>query len=210
MARRFVTPAQRKRRILRDVPLLAAVLVVLALRLDFPILTANQALEAAQVRYFFGPGRVIAALDRRNEHYRYDRYYILQDGDWYAWCEVSRNPGQPFWNPGILLAVENAPELPLVPLVVDGWRDGLILVSPMTRKSPGWRCAFPPAARTVPAFPCFPSARPKRRRTAFWSLTPRPACTPTTRRTSRSWAMIPLVNCSTNPPSRNPGQPAMN
>lgn len=128
MARRFVTPAQRKRRILRDVLLLAAVLVVLALRLDFPILTANQALEAAQVRYFFGPGRVIAALDRRNEHYRYDRYYILQDGDWYAWCEVSRNPGQPFWNPGILLAVENAPELPLVPLVVDGWRDGLILV----------------------------------------------------------------------------------
>lgn len=78
--------------------------------------------------YFFGPGRMIAALDRRNEYYRHDRYYILQDGDWYAWCGVSRIPGQPFWNPGILLAVENDPELPLVPLVVDGWRGGLILV----------------------------------------------------------------------------------
>ena len=44
MARSFVTPAQRKRRILRDALLLAVVLVVLILRLDFPILTAEQAL----------------------------------------------------------------------------------------------------------------------------------------------------------------------
>ena len=125
MARRFVTPAQRRRRILRDVLLLAAVLVVLAIRLDFPILTANQALAATQVRYHFGPGRAIAAVDRQAVPSRYSRYYILQDGGWYAWCGVSRNPGQPFWHTGGLQAVENDPDLPLVPLVVD---EGLILV----------------------------------------------------------------------------------
>lgn len=125
MARRFVTPAQRKRRILRDVLLLAAVLVVLAIRLDFPILTVNQALAATQARHLFGPGRAIAAVDRQTVPSRYSRYYILQGGDWYAWCGVSRNPGQPFWHTGQLQAIENDPELPLIPLVVD---EGLILV----------------------------------------------------------------------------------
>ena len=125
MARRFVTPTQRRRRILRDALLLAAILVVLVLRLDFPILTASQAVEATQVRYHFGPGRAIAAVDRQAVPSRYSRYYILQDGDWYAWCGVNKNPGQPFWYSGKLEAIENDPDLPLVPLVVD---EGLILV----------------------------------------------------------------------------------
>ena len=128
MAKRFVTPAQRRRRILRDALLLAAVLVVLVLRLDFPILTARQAVEATQVRYHFGPGRAIAAVDRQAVPSRYSLYYILRDGDWYAWCGVNRNPGQPFWYSGKLEAVENDPDLPLVSLMVDDSEDGLIVV----------------------------------------------------------------------------------
>ena len=94
MARSFVTPAQRKRRIFRDILLLAVILVVLVLRLDFPILTAEQALEATQDRYLFGPGEVITTLDysRKANQVKigqYDRYYILRHGDWYAWCGVN-------------------------------------------------------------------------------------------------------------------------
>ena len=131
MARRSVTPAQRKRRILRDILLLAVVLVVLVLRLDFPILTASQALEATQARYFFGPGEVIAALDNPQEWDagRFgpsDRYYILRWGDWYACCGISRSG--PFWRSGSLVAVENDPTLPLIPLVVDDYSYGSVLV----------------------------------------------------------------------------------
>ena len=131
MARSFVTPAQRKRRILRDALLLAVVLVVLILRLDFPILTAEQALEATQDRYFFGPGEVITTLDYSREANKvkigqYDRYYILRHGDWYAWCGV--NHYGLFWQTGGLDAVENNPDLPLVPLVVSDWNSGAVLV----------------------------------------------------------------------------------
>ena len=124
MARRFVTTARRKRRILRDALLLAAVLAVLALRLDFPILTAGQAMEAAQARHFFGPGAVIGRIDfpraantvKGGQH---DRYYILRWGDWYAWCGVDRYGL--FWQAGTLEAVENDPDTPLVPLVAADW-----------------------------------------------------------------------------------------
>lgn len=131
MARRFVTPAQRKRRILRDTLLLAAVLAVLVLRLDFPILTATQALKATQARYFFGPGEVITTLDfprgaNTVKMGQYDRYYILQNGDWYAWCGV--NHYGLFWQTGGLDAVENDPDCPLVPLVVSNWNSGAVLV----------------------------------------------------------------------------------
>lgn len=100
MARSFVTPAQRKRRIFRDILLLAVILVVLVLRLDFPILTAQQALEATQDRYLFGPGEVITTLDYSREANKvkigqYDRYYILRHGDWYAWCGVNHYGLQP-------------------------------------------------------------------------------------------------------------------
>lgn len=140
MARRFVTPTQRKRRIFLDALLLIIVLSALAFKLDFPIFTAQQAVEATQARHLFGPGRVIAAVDRQAVPSRYSRYYILQDGDWYAWCGVSRNPGQPFWHAGQLQAVENNPELPLVPLVVD---EGLILVISNDPEITGAEVLFP-------------------------------------------------------------------
>lgn len=131
MSKRSVTPAQRKRRIVRDTLLLAVILVVLVLALDLPILTAQQALKATQARYFFGPGRVITTLDYPRAYNKakigqYDRYYILQDGDWYAWCGV--NHYGLFWQTGGLDAVKNDRDRPLVPLVVSDWSNGAVLV----------------------------------------------------------------------------------
>lgn len=151
MARSFVTPAQRKRRILRDALLLAVVLVVLILRLDFPILTAEQALEATQDRYFFGPGEVITTLDYSREANKvkigqYDRYYILRHGDWYAWCGV--NHYGLFWQTGGLDAVENNPDLPLVPLVVSDWRTGAVLVISNDPEITQVEITFPISAET--------------------------------------------------------------
>lgn len=151
MARCSVTPAQRKRRILRDALLLAIVLVVLVLRLDFPILTAEQALEATQDRYFFGPGEVITTLDYSQEANKvkigqYDRYYILRHGDWYAWCGV--NHYGLFWQTGGLDAVKNDPNLPLVPLVVSDWRTGAVLVISNDPEIAQVEITFPISAET--------------------------------------------------------------
>ena len=151
MARSFVTPAQRKRRILRDALLLAVVLVVLILRLDFPILTAEQAMEATQDRYFFGPGEVITTLDYSREANKvkigqYDRYYILRHGDWYAWCGV--NHYGLFWQTGGLDAVENDPDLPLVPLVVSDWNSGAVLVISNDPEITQVEITFPISAET--------------------------------------------------------------
>lgn len=151
MARPSVTPAQRKRRILRDALLLAVVLVVLILRLDFPILTAEQALEATQDRYFFGPGEVITTLDYSREANKvkigqYDRYYILRHGDWYAWCGV--NHYGLFWQTGGLDAVENNPDLPLVPLVVSDWNSGAVLVISNDPEITQVEITFPISAET--------------------------------------------------------------
>ena len=151
MARRSVTPAQRKRRIVRDALLLAVVLVVLILRLDFPILTAEQALEATQARYFFGPGEVITTLDYSREANQvklgqYDRYYILRHGDWYAWCGV--NHYGLFWQAGGLDAVENDPDLPLVPLVVSDWNSGAVLVISNDPEITQVEITFPVSAET--------------------------------------------------------------
>lgn len=151
MASRSVTPAQRKRRILRDALLLAVVLVVLVLRLDFPILTAEQALQATQGRYFFGPGEVITTLDYSREANKvkigqYDRYYILRHGDWYAWCGV--NHYGLFWQTGGLDAVENDPNLPLVPLVVSDWNRGAVLVISNDREITQVEITFPISSET--------------------------------------------------------------
>lgn len=151
MARRSVTPAQRKRRIVRDALLLAVVLVVLILRLDFPILTAEQALEATQARYFFGPGEVITTLNYSREANQvklgqYDRYYILRHGDWYAWCGV--NHYGLFWQTGGLDAVENDPDLPLVPLVVSDWNSGAVLVISNDPEITQVEITFPVSAET--------------------------------------------------------------
>lgn len=150
MSRHPVTPDVRRRRILRDALLLAAVLAVLVLRLDFPILTASQALAATQARYFFGPGEVLAALDNPQEWDagRFgsgDRYYILRRGDWYACCDISRSG--PFWRSGSLVAVENDPDIPLVPVVVYDYSYGSVLVV----------CNDPDIARVEILFPVFSS-----------------------------------------------------
>lgn len=152
MARRSVTPAQRKRRILRDALLLAAALVVLVLALDFPILTAQQALKATQARYFFGPGEVITTLDyprayNKAKFGQYDRYYILQNGAWYAWCGV--NHYGLFWQTGGLDAVENDPDCPLVPLVVSDWSNGAVLVVSNNPEIAQVEITFPIAAEST-------------------------------------------------------------
>ena len=151
MVKRPVTPAVRKRRILRDALLLAVLLVVLVLALDFPILTANQALEATQARCFFGPGEVITTLDfPRSANTvklgQYDRYYILRHGNWYAWCGV--NHYGLFWQTGGLDAVENDPDVPLVPLVVSDWNSGAVLVISNDPEIARVEIAFPVSAET--------------------------------------------------------------
>lgn len=131
MARRPMTPARRKRRTIRMAIALPILLAVLVLVLDYPILTAGQALRATQKRYFFGPGEVLTSIDFSRGYNKFkigqsDRYYILRWGDWYAWCSV--NHYGLFWQSGALDAVENDPSLPLVPLVVSDWAEGAVLV----------------------------------------------------------------------------------
>ena len=151
MVRRSVTPAQRKRRILRDALLLAIVLIVLILRLDFPIFTANQALAATQARYFFGPGEIVTAVDSLYGSETQwlgncDRYYILRNGTWYAACGIIRDG--PFWRTGYLEAVENDPALPLVPLIVYDYSYGSVLVISNDPEITQVEITFPISAET--------------------------------------------------------------
>ena len=139
MARRPMTPARRKRRTIRMAIALPILLAVLVLVLDYPILTAGQALRATQKRYFFGPGEVLTSIDFSRGYNKFkigqsDRYYILRWGDWYAWCSV--NHYGLFWQSGALDAVENDPSLPLVPLARCWW-------CATTRTSPGWKSSSP-------------------------------------------------------------------
>lgn len=133
MADKPMSITQRKRRMARDAVVLAVCVVFLFAAWGFPIFTAEQAMKATQRRYFFGPGEVIGMVDyvgQRGSNTvwmgKYDRYYILRDGDWYAWCGV--NHYGLFWQTGGLEAVENDPSLPLVPLVVSDWEDGAVLL----------------------------------------------------------------------------------
>mgnify|MGYP000007779169 FL=1 len=85
MARRPMTPARRKRRTIRMAIALPILLAVLVLVLDYPILTAGQALRATQKRYFFGPGEVLTSIDFSRGYNKFkigqsDRYYILRWG----------------------------------------------------------------------------------------------------------------------------------
>lgn len=175
MARRPMTPARRKRRTIRMAIALPILLAVLVLVLDYPILTAGQALRATQKRYFFGPGEVLTSIDFSRGYNKFkigqsDRYYILRWGDWYAWCSV--NHYGLFWQSGALDAVENDPSLPLVPLVVSDWAEGAVLVV----------CNDPDIARVEIEFPVFtysgsdrstspPCPRAGRRTTASPTLT---------------------------------------
>ena len=102
MARRPTTPARRKRRTAVCAVLLPLLLAALLLVLDVPFLTARGALAATQERYAFGPGEVIARFSPQQEGMPPLRYYIVRDGDWFAWCSVERDGL--FWRPGALTA----------------------------------------------------------------------------------------------------------
>lgn len=133
MADKPMSITQRKRRVARDAVVLAVCVVFLFAAWGFPIFTAEQAMKTTQRRYFFGPGEVIGMVDyvgQRGSNTvwmgKYDRYYILRDGDWYAWCGV--NHYGLFWQTGGLEAVENDPSVPLVPLIICHWGDGAVLM----------------------------------------------------------------------------------
>lgn len=179
MAKPSVTPAQRKRRILRDTLLLAVVLVLLALRTDFPILTANQALAATQARYLFGPGEVITTLDHSQSRLvswlaarpqdrlgLYDRYYILRQGDWYAWCGINRHILL-FWQTGELGAVENYPDLPLVPLIVSNWHNGIVLIISNDPEIARVEIAFPALTETNNSYTLFSASETQKTENCF-------------------------------------------
>ena len=106
MNRRPVTPAVRKRRIFTDALLLLAGLALLLLMLDVPIpyFTQRQALSATQTRYLYGPGVVLARVEK-------DTFVdcILQDGSCYAVCTLPREGL--FWGQGTLDAVVNDPDI---------------------------------------------------------------------------------------------------
>ena len=111
MARRPTTPARRKRRTAVCAVLLPLLLAALLLVLDVPFLTARGALAATQERYAFGPGEVIARFSPQQEGMPPLRYYIVRDGDWFAWCSVERDGL--FWRPGALTAACPDGEAPL-------------------------------------------------------------------------------------------------
>lgn len=124
MTKRSLTPGDRKRRIVRDAVLLLVVLILLAFTLDFPMLTARQALKSTQTRYLFEDSRIIARID---DSY-HDHEYILKKGDWYAWCALWRFG--PFWQPGLLVPVPRDPSRPLTALTVaQGSANTMLVVS---------------------------------------------------------------------------------
>ena len=124
MAKRSITPGDRKRRIVRDAVLLLVVLILLAFTLDFPMLTARQALKATQTRYLFEDGEIVAELPPNG---MYDRQYLLRDGDWYAWCGFWRYG--PFWRPGRMEIVQPDPDRPLTAYDPTGSEEVWILSS---------------------------------------------------------------------------------
>lgn len=107
----FVSPAQRKVHILRDAGLLLCALALLAVALDFPIFTAEQALDAAQRRHFFRSAQILEQYDDPEWMRTGGRCYILRRNGAYAWCSVYRYG--PFWAPGDLYALDCPSDVPL-------------------------------------------------------------------------------------------------
>lgn len=124
MNKRSITPGDRKRRIVRDAVLLLVVLILLTFTLDFPMLTAGQALKSTQTRYLFEDGEIVAELP---PSHAYDRQYLLRDGDWYAWCGLWRYG--PFWKPGRMEIVQPDPDRPLTACTPTGNEELLVLSS---------------------------------------------------------------------------------
>ena len=102
MANRPVIPTLRRRRLAVDILLFLVLLVLLAflfLSSQTPYLTERQALEGTQAIYLYGPGDVLTRTETEDTV-----TYLLQDGDSYALCGLTRRNG-PFWSAGGLASV---------------------------------------------------------------------------------------------------------
>lgn len=108
MAEHPISQRGRKWRILRDAVLLLLALTFLVVTLNFPMFTAGQALRATQTRYYWEEGQVVADLGSGP---LCDRQYLLRNGNWYAWCGLSRNGL--LWDSGSLVSLYRDPEQPL-------------------------------------------------------------------------------------------------
>lgn len=109
----------RRQKLLRDALLLPFLLAVLLIVLDFPSLSLELTRQATERRHLFGPGEVILSVPASDlfadGEGRFDRYYVVRWGDWYA-LEAVHRPGLS-WEPGVLWAVEdNDPSRLLIPL----------------------------------------------------------------------------------------------
>lgn len=114
MAKGPATPTTRRRRLAVDLLLfllLLALLSFLFLSSENPYLTEKQALSGTQAVSLYGPGKTLARAE-------YDSHivYLLQDGNSYALCRLSR-PDPLFWSNGYLDAVTNDPDYPMMPLI---------------------------------------------------------------------------------------------
>lgn len=111
MARRPTNPARRKRRDGRVRRPSAPPAGGAAAGAGLSLSHRQGALPAIQERYAFGPGEVIARFGPQQEGMPPLRYYIVRDGDWFAWCSVERDGL--FWRPGALTAAHLDGEAPL-------------------------------------------------------------------------------------------------
>lgn len=108
-----VTPTIRRRRLVADLLLFLVLLALLAflfLSGQTPYLTEKQALEGTQAICLYGPGDILARTETEGTV-----LYLLQDGDSYALCGLTRRSG-PFWSAGDLAAVVRGRAYPMTVL----------------------------------------------------------------------------------------------
>lgn len=97
-----VTPTIRRRWLVVDLLLFLVLLALLAFLFvsgQTPYLTEKQALEGTQAIYLYGPGDVLTRTEAEDTI-----IYLLQDGDSYALCGLTRRNG-PLWSAGGLASV---------------------------------------------------------------------------------------------------------
>lgn len=89
----------RRQKLLRDALLLPFLLAVLLIVLDFPSLSLELTRQATERRHLFGPGEVILSVPASDlfadGEGRFDRYYVVRWGDWYALEARTPAPGSP-------------------------------------------------------------------------------------------------------------------
>ena len=122
-----------RRRLVRSLLVLLCALALSWMALDFPLFTAEQARQATERRYLYGPSELIAAVDYQRPPNtvwggKYDRYYIGRTKGFWSWTGVQRDGL--FWRTGAVEAVENHRNIPLIPLPLTGhsWMEGALLV----------------------------------------------------------------------------------